>query len=299
MSDVYIRDPENDLTYDSSTGSYVLTSSLISDYTLTIVPTPSDATVTLTAEGYAQSGNSITVTEGLIVIYNVVRSGYIQKSGSVVVDSDITLNITLYPVEVDPIDESTTVKELEVNSIVYDIVGKGILDQNSKTTKTEWVGTKAEYDALGVYADYCTYIITDDSADSQSDEVGAIAEDINTVKGDINTLNGEVNTLKGYDYVVDWQAPTSANGYKWYRKYKSGWVEQGGQTSVSANATLAVALSKTMANANYFCAASGIHSSVDDRDYMGVAARSTTTITIANGHNAAVTFVWQVSGVAA
>lgn len=199
---------------------------------------------------------------------------------------------------IDNIDDATTVRELEVNDTAYDIVGKGVLDQNSRTTNLEWIGTKAEYEALGVYSDKCTYIITDDYADSQSDEVGAIAEDINTVKGDVNTLNSEVNTLKGYDYVVDWQEPTSANSYKWYRKYKSGWVEQGGQTSVSANATLAVSLSKTMANANYFCAASGIHNSVDDRDYMGVAARSTTTITIANGHNAAVTFVWQVSGMA-
>ena len=149
MSDVYNRDPENDLTYNSGTGSYVLTSSLL---------------------------------------------------------------------DPDPINESTTVKELAVNSTVYDIVGKGILDQNSKTTQIEWVGTKAEYDALGVYADHCTYIITDDSADSRVDEVGAIAE--------------EVNTLKSYDYVVDWQIPTSANGYTWYRKYKSGWVEQGGHKNI-------------------------------------------------------------------
>lgn len=30
------------------------------------------------------------------------------------------------------------------------------------------------------------------------------------------------------DYVVESQEPTEANGYTWYRKYKSGWVEQGG-----------------------------------------------------------------------
>jgi hypothetical protein len=37
----------------------------------------------------------------------------------------------------------------------------------------------------------------------------------------------DVAELK-YDYVVDFQAPTSSNNYTWYRKYKSGWVEQGG-----------------------------------------------------------------------
>ena len=30
------------------------------------------------------------------------------------------------------------------------------------------------------------------------------------------------------DYVVAWQDPTEQNNYTWYRKYKSGWVEQGG-----------------------------------------------------------------------
>lgn len=282
MSDVYIRDPENDLTYDSSTDSYVLTSSLTSNYTLTIIPAPSDATVTLTAEGYTQSGNSITVPEGLTVIYSVVRPGYAQKRDSVMVDSDITLNITLDPAEVDIIDESTTVKELEVNSTVYDIVGKGILDQNSKTTQTEWVGTKAEYEALGVYADYCTYIITDDSADSQSDEVGAIAE--------------EVNTLKGYDYVVDWQTPTADNNYTWYRKYKSGWVEQGGPTSGSTS-SITITFPVVMANSNY-TAVLGNRSGVYEQ--LRIYTRNTTNMvvntTVGSG---SASCLWQVSGMAA
>ena len=38
----------------------------------------------------------------------------------------------------------------------------------------------------------------------------------------------------GADYVVAFQAPTAANGYTWYRKYKSGWVEQGGLNNSSS-----------------------------------------------------------------
>lgn len=30
------------------------------------------------------------------------------------------------------------------------------------------------------------------------------------------------------DYVIATQLPSSENNWKWYRKYKSGWVEQGG-----------------------------------------------------------------------
>lgn len=39
----------------------------------------------------------------------------------------------------------------------------------------------------------------------------------------------------GADYVVASQQPTSANGYTWYRKYKSGWVEQGGYATTGKN----------------------------------------------------------------
>lgn len=38
------------------------------------------------------------------------------------------------------------------------------------------------------------------------------------------------NTPANVDYVIETQTPTSANNYTWYRKYKSGWVEQGGKT---------------------------------------------------------------------
>lgn len=40
------------------------------------------------------------------------------------------------------------------------------------------------------------------------------------------------NIPTNYDYVVESQLPTAGNGYTWYRKYKSGWVEQGGRCTV-------------------------------------------------------------------
>jgi len=52
--------------------------------------------------------------------------------------------------------------------------------------------------------------------------VGAMAEAIND-KAD-RDLN---NVTSGIDYVIESQLPTAANNYTWYRKYKSGWVEQG------------------------------------------------------------------------
>ena len=37
------------------------------------------------------------------------------------------------------------------------------------------------------------------------------------------------------DYVIETQLPTAENNYMWFRKYKSGWIEQGGFFSLSGS----------------------------------------------------------------
>lgn len=49
--------------------------------TLTINPTPADATVTLTAQGFTQQGNSITVVKGVDVSYSVSATDYNTQEG--------------------------------------------------------------------------------------------------------------------------------------------------------------------------------------------------------------------------
>lgn len=44
-----------------------------------------------------------------------------------------------------------------------------------------------------------------------------------------------VDTGVGADAVIAYQEPDSTNEYKWYRKYASGWVEQGGITVVNSS----------------------------------------------------------------
>lgn len=56
-------------------------------------------------------------------------------------------------------------------------------------------------------------------------DFGQISEALND-KVDRDLHN--VDTTVKADAVIDYQVPTEANGYTWYRKYKSGWVEQGG-----------------------------------------------------------------------
>ena len=87
----YITDEEmmNNYLYDKSRFNVKVPKKLI------INPNPSDATVLLTATGYTQEGNNISVLEGTEVTYSVSKEGYTTQTGTVVVSENQTLNITL------------------------------------------------------------------------------------------------------------------------------------------------------------------------------------------------------------
>lgn len=78
--------------------------------------------------------------------------------------------------------------------------------------------------------------------------IGAILEALNN-KVDLPTPSTPQNAV---DYVVEKQDPTADNNYTWYRKYKSGWVEQGGQTANDAQSTVStITLPVAMLDSNY------------------------------------------------
>ena len=77
--------------------------------------------------------------------------------------------------------------------------------------------------------------------------VGAITEALNN-KVDLPTPSTPQDAV---DYVVEKQDPTSANGYTWYRKYKSGWVEQGVAQRITGGGNVDVILPVPMTDANY------------------------------------------------
>lgn len=74
--------------------------------------------------------------------------------------------------------------------------------------------------------------------------------DTNTIRIHDGETAGGVAMARAMDLVGDWvvesQLPTAENNYTWYRKYKSGWVEMGGQ-STSQTITLPI----EMADTNY------------------------------------------------
>ena len=74
--------------------------------------------------------------------------------------------------------------------------------------------------------------------------------DGSTIGGTKLAKQSEIPDLTNLDYVVEFQLPTSGNNYTWYRKYKSGWVEQGGIVS-DASGDGSVLLPIIMADTNY------------------------------------------------
>lgn len=77
-------------------------------------------------------------------------------------------------------------------------------------------------------------------------DFGQISETLNN-KTDRDLRN--VDTTAKADAVIGYQEPTSANNYTWYRKYKSGWVEQGQKKlQIAYNSNGLITLPVAMAN---------------------------------------------------
>ena len=98
-------------------------------------------------------------------------------------------------------------------------------------------------------------------------------------KADRNLLN----TTDNVDIVIESQMPTAGNGYTWYRKYKSGWVEQGIEWLNSGSTwTLPV----PMADTHYtVTAANKTNASTNpvQWQYLGVDKTTTSVTTKADG----------------
>lgn len=87
----YVSKSGSEVITENKTLDVVLEAVPVTQYTLTINPTPADAVVKI--DGEVRS--SITVDENTEVSYEVSKEGYITQSGTHIVDSDETLDIIL------------------------------------------------------------------------------------------------------------------------------------------------------------------------------------------------------------
>jgi len=121
--------------------------------------------------------------------------------------------------------------------------------------------------------------------------------------GGHNTSSGTAIFPENIDYVAESQLPTAENNYTWYRKYQSGWVEQGGSATAQEQT---VTMPIIMKNESYACNISTIlkSSSNNGACTFGIKNGSKTVQSFAVTYNGYSDwrpggFEWTVKGMAA
>ena len=110
-------------------------------------------------------------------------------------------------------------------------------------------------------------------------------------------LNAEMfNDLNAHK-VIAFQAPTSANGYIWYRKYADGWVEQGQTNLTLQDAATTYTLPIEM-ESGYYNLCVGFNQSSDGTTMPSTYNRTTTTFSV-NSPAGNVAGWWEAKGMAA
>ena len=145
----------------------------------------------------------------------------------------------------------------------------------------------------------------EEAVSSMQSTIESINATISEITSSLSALNTRTENL--LDFVVESQLPTAENNYTWYRKYKSGWIEQGGYVAGGGSGVL-VSLIKRMANTNYQINLTGfLHSGTAGNTASVSTDRGVITATnfyvnnyVENGSNkgSGVGFWWSVSGIA-
>lgn len=153
------------------------------------------------------------------------------------------------------------------------------------------------------------------TADQHLDFTGKIGEiTMDTTNNTLRVHDGETvggtvlakqATLDAADYVIETQTPSASNNYTWFRKYKSGWVEQGGIVSIgnlannnagSGNVSLAIA----MADSDYSVITTPTAPDAYNRLYSNFGSRSTSGFSVAvrniGGDTKSISVLWRVCG---
>lgn len=99
-------------------------------FLFTIVPHPADATVTLTADGYTQVGNTISVRAGTQVSWSVAKAGIPTATGTETITEPKTIYVTIGYPSGEILFESSTPGTYNVNllypcAVNVDMVGAG------------------------------------------------------------------------------------------------------------------------------------------------------------------------------
>jgi len=220
----------------------------------------------------------------------VVKNGTTITTGYTIVGTDAGLNADIpytggkIVFDIAPIatDSITISRTLPLTRIVdyqpTELINPTVLNQDQNYTMEILKDFRDELDEFDEKYDELTDIeslqILETKIDTVSTQITNLGDistlredvsDLKTTTGNHTTTIGEHTTAIGtldtrtsgiIDYVIASQTPTADNNYTWYRKYKSGWVEMGGQikggfTKANTWNTRTITLPLTMANTDY------------------------------------------------
>ena len=170
------------------------------------------------------------------------------------------------------------------------------------------------HDELEYFCGQCDILSHSESIENLSTKMDRVITQITELNADTESIGGipgiapKMNTLDTrttglLDYVIESQAPTADNNYTWYRKYKSGWVEQGQKSLLLHSSTVtSITLPVSMADINYSVIT--CCNQIDSASVFGApstvsgAVKSTTQIYVGQYNSAAADMLcsWQVSG---
>ena len=168
-----------------------------------------------------------------------------------------------------------------------------------KDLADEFATLKTQYSEIADKESTTTLLSRIDTISQQITNLNRDTQDIGGIPGiapKITTL--DTRTTGVLDYVIESQNPTAENNYTWYRKYKSGWIEQGGYYTGNASV---ITLPVRMSNDNYEV----LFSKNSAPSYW---ATTNLTLSYINtqefcvvkyGDSANIRIGWQVSGIAA
>lgn len=123
-------------------------------------------------------------------------------------------------------------------------------------------------------------------------DISTLRTDVSTNSENITAVN--VRTMGMTDYVIESQTPTSQNNYTWYRKYKSGWVEQGG---IFNDRKGTVNLIKQMQDTHYTIHHTAISETTPTTSGIPPYIQNITTTGFYFYNNTAIKTIWYVCGI--
>ena len=216
--------------------------------------------------------NSVPATEYSISVISNGQDADIPYSGGKVIFNTAPRNadvISIYrQIELERIIDYQPTAQIDPIALNNDMnfVVEALKDAQNKLSKfADRYSEITSLESTGVLLDKIETVNTEiknvlDQIDSLGD-IQSIHSSIQTLNNSVSELNTTLANLTNFkndvlDYVIETQAPTAENNYTWYRKYKSGWVEQGGSATINAqNANTQlytdVNLPITMANQAY------------------------------------------------